>query len=1423
MKTVLSAAFIILALGSSLAQTVVNLNNNIITCVRSPVYGPEPSNPTLSKTGNTPSGTPPGSQSYGGAMLSGTGYRAQLFYGLGYQPESGLVEAQPSTTFRTGGAAGYLVGSPVVLPFPVTVGSPVTLQVRAWDNSGGLYPDWNAARQAWTVGLAFAGKSPLLYIGSLAASNNLCGLLSFNLFTFSNQAPVAVVTADRTKVAVGVPVCFDGSQSFDPEGRPLAYTWSFGDSAWLYGTNRACHSYDSAGSYEVSLSVMNDVGASGFDHVTVHACPPPTIVTEPATSITGDSAMLSASVNPNGVTTLSWFEWGATTNYGYSTSVTNLGGGTSPTRITMLIGGLTEGLTYHYRVVASNQIGLASSGDLLCLVPSPRVMAEAATDVTAYSANLHGTVYPNGWRVTAWFSWKDANGSGADEVNGTTFHICERTNSVPLRQPVTGLVPGRSYSYDLWVTNESFYAHDTQVFTTPLPATVITVSGSALTSSSAALTGSANPRSLPSRAWFEWGTTTNYGNRTPSLDVGSGSTNVPVNTEISQLFGLGDYHFRLVVSNAAGVVYGGDNELSTPPGAEVADGIYVTPTFFQTNRSARVTATACGTMRFYSGSTPPPYRIRLTRNGVPIAAQMDPVSVSQKKLVLIFPPRDAGFYGFQIQASNEVTHAWEEVYESGPRFFQVGEDAVAYVYHPFPRFNWTVPTNPKQFIGTAPCPVTGVITGVVTVPQQVHPRMPSDWRQYENCGYLSLGWTKDFRFDGEGEAGVRLTFGFPMDGEVTFKYEIPFQMILDFPTNVYAGQKLQLKARNFQFHAGTLTAQHNLSFSTYHSLWLNAPYDAGFPALVNEHSFEPDRLVVSGRLPVAPFTDSEYGPIDSSAPGWCDMPFAYLFDDGKVTVSEIATKVRMPDWLEERLAYASVTLGGQTAYTNSGASAGWSYGPHEVWTTGPHDGWQETPELWYAKADMIGLTYAESIPSYSQAVAPLFFLGVELGLNCGVNVRSRDVINLKPPYSYLTVSIPDSAIGSYKVVTNISLPIDATFVSSYLYNLWGGLYFDMPCIDRKDLDWDSDAFWRPEVTNNISVTAAFAVNKTVSVTSKAAWCSDFLLQAPFPPEADYDLISYPPAEAAEERRCLANLSFNGPPAPPMVPSAIFGTFGPKTESEIVLMSPFIDPAGDMLAGVPNGGILDITSAVVTSTATNITFKINLAGNPVTTDWGKYMVAIHSEAGGDTTGNAWLRPIGMDVGMNYWLGSWVDSGNGVTAWHYTNHSWSAVGGSVPNGGNPQVPELTIIKDTSSVTITSPLWLLGLSGGQTIQFDIYTSGAGSTDGAIDALANPAQTITNWSQYYNSGTNVATYTLSTIGMPLAFGGGNSILSATNGLFHAHLAGPFGATVVVESSLDMTSWTPLQTNRLLVTGLELTIPVGTNQQRFFRAHTIP
>lgn len=180
---------------------------------------------------------------------------------------------------------------------------------------------------------------------------------------------------------------------------------------------------------------------------------------------------------------------------------------------------------------------------------------------------------------------------------------------------------------------------------------------------------------------------------------------------------------------------------------------------------------------------------------------------------------------------------------------------------------------------------------------------------------------------------------------------------------------------------------------------------------------------------------------------------------------------------------------------------------------------------------------------------------------------------------------------------------------------------------------------------------------------------------------------------------------------------------------------YSDSTGDLFNN--SFGHLDITSVEVNNNATDLIFKINLNGDPVATDWGKYMIGFDSVAGGDTTGNGWGRPISMPSGMDYWVGSWADSGNGAELWKY-NAGWS-----LTYATYTPTNAISFSKDTSSVTITLKLADLGLSVGNSFDFDIYTSGGGGGDSAVDALANPSQSISDWPGPYSS-TLKDTYTV-------------------------------------------------------------------------------
>ncbi len=177
---------------------------------------------------------------------------------------------------------------------------------------------------------------------------------------------------------------------------------------------------------------------------------------------------------------------------------------------------------------------------------------------------------------------------------------------------------------------------------------------------------------------------------------------------------------------------------------------------------------------------------------------------------------------------------------------------------------------------------------------------------------------------------------------------------------------------------------------------------------------------------------------------------------------------------------------------------------------------------------------------------------------------------------------------------------------------------------------------------------------------------------------------------------------------------------------------YTDATNDLNAVVNNDN-LNFTGAEITNDFTTISFTIKILGDVQSVNWGKYMIGINSVAGGDTNGNAWARPISMSSGMDYWFGGWVDAAtDNLQLWHYDNGAWT----------NTAVYTSTI--HPNSVVYSAPLSALGLTPGSSFTFDIYSSGGGAGDTAIDALSLSSATVTGWSELYDSGANVSTYTV-------------------------------------------------------------------------------
>lgn len=194
---------------------------------------------------------------------------------------------------------------------------------------------------------------------------------------------------------------------------------------------------------------------------------------------------------------------------------------------------------------------------------------------------------------------------------------------------------------------------------------------------------------------------------------------------------------------------------------------------------------------------------------------------------------------------------------------------------------------------------------------------------------------------------------------------------------------------------------------------------------------------------------------------------------------------------------------------------------------------------------------------------------------------------------------------------------------------------------------------------------------------------------------------------------------------------------------------FSDATGEINSAIATaGGTLDFVKVEVSDNASDVLFVLTVNGNTATTDWGNFMIGIATtKSAGSTTNNAWGRPIRMNVvtnattyGMTHWIGSWVNSGGGSQLWTYGTTNWS---------GPASLSAYAIVAtNQSTISYTVSKTSLGVTTGDTLYFDAYSSGGGGGDSAVDALANPSTSITSWGQTYTSSTTnntVRAYTLS------------------------------------------------------------------------------
>jgi MYXO-CTERM domain-containing protein len=344
--------------------------------------------------------------------------------------------------------------------------------------------------------------------------------------------------------------------------------------------------------YYYCAIASNAVGTS-FGAVMSFTTPaPPAVVTQPATALFSNAAVLNGLANPNLDATLGWFRYDTTDpgacDDAFGTRApavlgTSLGAGSTPTAFPQPILGLAPTTTYYFCAVAENTAG-KSFGAVLSFTTTaePAVTTKAATALTSTGATLNGSANPNLLATTGWYRYDTTAPAKCDDTFGTRAPTSGGTDvgagsaDVDYAQAVTGLLPATTYYFCAIASSSGGTAFgEVLTLTTPADAPVVVTSApTSVQTTSATLNGSANPDGDATTAWFRYDTTDpgacddTFGKRAPTTggtDVGAGAAPVAFSQPLTGLTAWTTYYYCAIASNAEGTRFG--KIVSFVPGA----------------------------------------------------------------------------------------------------------------------------------------------------------------------------------------------------------------------------------------------------------------------------------------------------------------------------------------------------------------------------------------------------------------------------------------------------------------------------------------------------------------------------------------------------------------------------------------------------------------------------------------------------------------------------------------------------------------------------------------------------------------------------------------------------------------------------------------------------------------------------------------
>jgi hypothetical protein len=281
---------------------------------------------------------------------------------------NGAIDSDPAATLT------YTISTVIDTNAMIANGWPLT--------NATLVPSPTLTNGAVITWVPTEAQGPGVYIITIVATDNGAPPVSAtNTFTLTvnevNRPPVFTGTPpNQTNSALTTFTIFDPATDPDIPGNPLTYAVLNPPAGMTENTNTGVITWTPTagqpGIYFITNVVTdtnayalstNTLSATNFFTIVVLPAIPPYVFTQPAQAVTATSAKLNGMATPNGLPAVAWFEWGTNTLYGNQTAAVPVGNTYNVTYTTASISGLTPNLPYHYRLVASNVVGVVYGFD----------------------------------------------------------------------------------------------------------------------------------------------------------------------------------------------------------------------------------------------------------------------------------------------------------------------------------------------------------------------------------------------------------------------------------------------------------------------------------------------------------------------------------------------------------------------------------------------------------------------------------------------------------------------------------------------------------------------------------------------------------------------------------------------------------------------------------------------------------------------------------------------------------------------------------------------------------------------------------------------------------------------------------------------------------------------------------------------------